>query len=74
MSRASRRYYRTIILACAAMAALVWVAVEQFGITLQEISELFVATLLVLAVVIIAAGAAALLWVVLRKLLRRDSR
>lgn len=55
------------------MAALVWVAVDQFGITRREISELFLSTLLVLAAVIIAAGGAALLWVMLRKLLRRHS-
>lgn len=73
MSRAGLRFYRTILLGCAAMAALVWMAVDQFDITRQEIGELFLGSLLVLVMVIAAAAGAALLWVLLRKLLRRGS-
>ena len=36
MSRATRRYYRTLFLSIAAMGALVWVAVDEF-----ELSVLF---------------------------------
>jgi hypothetical protein len=71
MSRANRRYYRTIILGVVAMAALVWVAVDQFGISSEEMLELFLATLLVVALVIVAAALAVLLWVGLRKILAR---
>ena len=72
MSRASRRYYRTIVLAVLAMAALVWVAMEQFGISRQEMTGLFLGTVLVAVAVIASAAVVALLWITLRKLLRRD--
>ena len=72
MSRASRRYYRTIVLAVLAMAALVWVAMEQFGISRQEMMGLFLGTVLVAAAVIASAAVMAVLWITLRKLLRRD--
>ena len=72
MSRASRRYYRTIVLAVLAMAALVWVAMEQFGISRQEMAGLFLGTVLVAAAVIASAAVMAVLWITLRKFLRRD--
>lgn len=72
MSRASRRYYRTIVLAVLAMAALVWVAMEQFGISRQEMTGLFLGTVLVAAAVIASAAVMAVLWITLRKVLRRD--
>ena len=72
MSGATRRYYRTIVLAVLAMAALIWVAMDQFGISRQEMTELFLGTLVAALVIILCAGAITLLWVGLRKLLRRD--
>ena len=72
MSRASRRYYRTIVLAVLTMAALVWVAMEQFGISRQEMAGLFLGTVLVAAAVIASAAVMAVLWITLRKFLRRD--
>lgn len=72
MSSATRRYYRTIVLAVLAMAALIWVAMDQFGISRQEMTELFLGTLVAALVIILCAGAITLLWVGLRKLLRRD--
>jgi hypothetical protein len=74
VNRASRRYYRTIVLGVLAMAALVWVAMEQFGISRQEMSGLFLGTLLVAAFVIASAAIVALLWIALRRLLRRNSQ
>lgn len=71
-TKAARRYYRSIIIGVLALAALVWVAVDQFGIAREEILELFVASLLALLLVVVAAGAAALLWIFLRKVFRRD--
>ena len=71
MSKANRRYYRTLFLGITAMAALVWVAMDQFGITRQEISQLFLGALLVVVVVIAAAALVVFLWVGLRKLLGR---
>jgi len=73
MSKSGRRYYRTVVLGILAMAALVWVAMDQFGISRREISELFITTLLVVGLVIGAAGIMVILWMGLRKLLRRDT-
>lgn len=72
MSRANRRYYRTILLGLAAMAVLVWAAMDQFGISRQEILELLVATVLAVCLVITLAAGFALLWVMLRKIVQRD--
>ena len=71
MSRASRRYYRTLVLALLALASLIWVAMDQFGISRQEMTELFMGTVLIAVLVIICAAVLTLLWVGLRKLLRR---
>ena len=72
-ARAARRYYRSIIISVVALAALVWVAVDQFDIAREEILELFVASLLALLLVVAGAGAAAFLWIFLRKIFRRDN-
>ena len=72
MSRARSRYYRSVIISVLALAALVWLAVDQFGIAREEIQELFLGSLLVVLLVVVAAGAAALLWVLVRKVMRRD--
>lgn len=73
MSRASRRYYRTIILGVLAMASLIWVAMDQFGISQQEMTGLFLGSVLVTVGVIVFAALVALLWISIRKLLRRES-
>ena len=72
MGKATRKYYRTIILGVAAMAALVWSAVDQFGIPWEDMLELLWTTVVVTAAVIVAAGLGAALWMGLRRLLRRD--
>lgn len=69
--RGSKRYYRTTVLGIVAMGALIWVAVEQFQIAPQEVAELALATVLLVFLVIAAAAGMALIWVGLRKLLRR---
>lgn len=71
MTKASRRYYRTIVLGVAAMGVLLWSATDQFGIPWEHMLELFLATLLVMVVVIIAAAVCVSLWKGLRKLLHR---
>jgi hypothetical protein len=71
VNRANKRYYRTILLGVLAMAALVWVAVRQFGISRAEMSELLLGTLLAIGIVIVLAGLAVALWMGLRKLLGR---
>jgi hypothetical protein len=55
-----------------AMAALVWVAMDQFGISRQEMTGLFLGVVLVAVLVVLCAGVVALLWVTLRKWVRRD--
>jgi hypothetical protein len=72
-AKAARRYYRSIIISVVALAALVWVAVDQFDIAREEILELFVGSLLALLLVVAGAGAAAFLWILLRKFFRRDN-
>lgn len=72
MGRAGRKYYRTIFLGVAAMAALVWSAVDQFGISWEEMLDLLLVTVAVIAVVIAAAAVTVALWIGLRSLLRDD--
>jgi len=55
-----------------AMAALVWAAMDQFGISRQEMTGLFLGTVLVAVLVILCAGVIALLWVSLRKWVGRN--
>ena len=74
MTRAARRYYRTILLAVGAMAVLVWAAMDQFGISRQEILQLFVGTLLAALAIIVFAALFALLWMGLRAILRRGDK
>ncbi len=71
MTKASRRYYRTLVLGVAALGALVWAAVDQFGIPWSEMLELLLGTLLVVGVVIAVAGVAVAAWLGLRKLLQK---
>ncbi len=68
MSKASRKYYRTILLGIAAMAALVWSAVDQFGIAWEEILQLFLTTLAVLLLVIVAAALTVGVWQLFKRL------
>jgi hypothetical protein len=70
MSKPARRYARTILLGVAALAALVWMAVRQFGIPLQEMLQLGLGAFLMVAGVIIAAAVASLLFAVLRRIFR----
>jgi hypothetical protein len=58
-------------LAVLALASLIWVAMDQFGISRQEMTGLFMGTVLIAVLVIICAAVLTLLWVGLRKLLRR---
>lgn len=69
--RAHRRYLRTLVLGVLGLAALVWVAMEQFGISRREMGDLFLLSVLVVSVVIGVAALAVLLWKGLRKMSRR---
>lgn len=72
MSRAQRRYLRTVLLAIAAMGTLVWAAVHQFAISWAEVRQLFIATVIGVLLVIALAGAGVAVWAGIRRLLRRD--
>ena len=72
MTRAGRRYWRTIILGVLALGALVWMAVDQFEVPLGEIGELALGTVLAVMLVIGAAGLFVALWIAVRRLLHRD--
>ena len=71
MSKSSRRYYRTIFLGVAAMATLIWAAVEQFDIPLDVMMDLLLTAVLVTAVVIGLAALVTLSWLGLKKLAQR---
>lgn len=68
MSRASRRFHRTLFLAIAAMGALVWVVVDQFDISRQELMVLFTGAVMVVGAIIVCGAILAGVWVALRKL------
>ncbi len=70
MARGPRRYARTVILGVLALGVLVWSAVQQFGVPLQEVRELFLGTVLGVAAVILLAAAAVLALIGLRRILR----
>lgn len=55
------------------MAALVWTAIDMFGIPWEEMLDLFLGTLLVMGLAIGFAAVTAVLWMALRKLLHKDS-
>ena len=71
MSRAARRYYRTLLLGLAALGAMLWVAIDQFGIPHRDMLELLAGTLLATGAVILGAAAVVLVWMALRRLWRR---
>jgi len=71
VSKAGRRYYRTILLGLVAMAVLIWVAVDQFGISIQRMQELFLATVAVICAIVICAALFTVAWMGLRRLWRR---
>ena len=72
MGKATRKYYRTIILGIAAMGALVWAAVDQFGIPWEDMLDLLLVTLALVSVVIVAAAAVVGLWLGLSRILRKE--
>ena len=72
MNRAGRKYYRTVLLGIAALAALVWAAVDQFGISWEEMLDLFLVTLAAIGIVILAAALFALIWIGVRNLFGGD--
>ena len=70
MTRSAKRYRRTIILGVLALGTMVWSAVDQFGIPIEEMIDLFLATLLGVVSVIAVAAVVAALWFSLRWVLR----
>lgn len=67
MSRQGRRYIRSILIAAFSLAALVWTAVDQFGVERKEMLDLFLTTGAVVLIIIVLSGSFAALWVVLRR-------
>ena len=72
MSRASRRFYRSTGLGLAALGFFVWAAVDQFGISLEEMTELFLGTLWVVGGIIALAAFLVAVLIGLRELLQRS--
>ncbi len=73
MSRANRRFYRTLLLGLMALAVLVWTAVDQFGISRREMADLFTGTLMIAGGTIALAALCVVFWIGLRKLLRNHN-
>lgn len=71
MKRSDRRFYRTLFLGLAALGLMVWTAMDQFGISRQEMASLLLGAVLSIAVVVCVAGIAAALWMGLRYWLGR---
>jgi hypothetical protein len=71
LSKQGRRFFRTSLIGTFALAALVWMAMDQFGIARDEMLELLAVTGMVVGVVIAIAAGTAALWIGLRKLTRR---
>ncbi len=68
MSKANRRFIRTVVLGVLAMSSLIWVAIDQFGLSRQEMLNLFYATVIGAGVIIGFAAIGVTLLNVLRKL------
>ena len=68
MSKANRRFIRTVVLGVLAMSSLIWVAIDQFGLSRQEMLSLFYATVIGAVVIIGFAAIGVTLLNVLRKL------
>jgi hypothetical protein len=71
VSKASRRFHRTIVIGLVAMGVLIWAAIDQFGISRQEMAELFLGVLWIAVGTIIFAAVFTGLWVGLRKWMQR---
>ncbi len=71
MSKANRRYIRTVILAVLAMSSLVWVAIDQFEISIEEMLSLFYVTAIGVGVIIVFAAVGVTLLNVVRKLINQ---
>lgn len=73
VTRSAKRYRRTIFLGVLALGTLVWSAVDQFGIPMEEMIDLFLTTVMGVLSVIAVAAVVAVLWFSLRWLLRDRS-
>ena len=71
MSKASRRFYRTLVLGLVALAAMIWAAVDQFGIARQDMLDLLYGTLMIAVGIIVLAALGVGFWVGIRKLFGR---
>jgi hypothetical protein len=73
MSKTNRRFYRTMLLGLLALGVLIWAAIDQFGISRQEMVGLLGTTVLIAGGVILLSAVCAVLWIAMRKLLQRGA-
>jgi alkylhydroperoxidase/carboxymuconolactone decarboxylase family protein YurZ len=69
--KAKRRYLRTIFLGVACLAALIWAAVDQFGISVEEILAIFTVVLAGIIGLILMAAIVATLWTLAKRIGRK---
>ena len=72
VTRADRKFYRTIVLGLVALGVLVWAAMDRFGVSRGEVVDIFVGTLLVVSVTIFTAALCAVCWIATRQWYRRS--
>lgn len=72
MSKAAARHKRSVAIGVLALASLVWVATDSFGIPPENIAWLFVYIAAGALGVILAAAVVVGLWIALRRLIGRS--
>ena len=72
MSKVTARHRRSVIIGVLALASLVWVATDSFGIPPQNIAWLLLYTVAGVLGVILTAAVMVALWIALRKLVGRS--
>ncbi len=69
MSKADARYRRRIIMGVLALAGMMWLATDQFGVPRENMAWFLVYTLVAVLCIILLAAVVVALWIGLRKLL-----
>jgi hypothetical protein len=72
MSKANRRYLRSILMLVAAMGVMIWSAVDLFSIPIADMRALFIGTAVGVGAVIVTAAVILILVMALRRLITKN--